>query len=358
MGLGTGHAGVQQIGPDVVFVSPSGPANSFWHPATEFMQQAANNLGVSLQVIYTEEDHTKMIDEVRNLCLRAKKPDYLVLVNHRDATPFAIREADNCGIQTVLYNGAFAPETRADLHAGPQALNHWVGSILPDEHQSGYLVAKALLERARDLNLYASDGKIHIAGLNGALRSFTSMQRAAGLQQYVAESDDLVLTQVVPAFWKYEKSRELSSRLLKRFPKIKVLWAASDSMAVGAMEAIQLSGREPGKDALAAGVDWIPVTFEHIESGAVLGSVGGHLFDGAWVMVMVFDHFHGHVENFFDIKTQFAFAGKEDLASLKALIDREAWSRLDFKRYSQHYGAQGNYAFGAELVLKQIRDTM
>lgn len=342
--------------PKAIFISPAGPDHDFWTPVTAFMQKAADNLSVSLDVVYSNDNHLMMIDKVRDICAAEQQPDYLILVSHRDATPIAIRLADECGVATVLYNGAFSPEVAEELRTGPLALKHWKGSVLPDEYQSGYLLAEALIEEAREKGLHTADGKIHVAGLNGALRSFTSVQRAEGLQEYARLQTDVVLEQIVPAFWKHDKARDLSGRLLKRYPETTVLWSASDRMALGAIEAIRAKGKLPGRDILSAGIDWTSDVFESIENGEIVGSVGGHLFDGAWVMVMVVDHFNGYINDFFDVNTQFSFTGKDHLMELRTLLDEGAWARLDFRRYSQHYGATEKFEFGADLILQQMRE--
>lgn len=340
--------------PRAVFISPSVPGNEFWEPTTIFMQHAAENLGIELKVIYSDVDHLKIIEETEVLCSQADKPHYLVLVNHRDATPIAIREANSCGINVVLFNGAFSPKVAAELRYGPAALKHWIGSVLPDEAQSGYLVAKALVERARALNLYAEDGKIHLFGVNGTLRSFTTIQREAGLNQYVDEHEDLELEQVVPAFWSRDTARNITTRLFKRYPAASVIWTASDSMAIGVTEALVDVGKQPGKDVLTAGIDWIREAHDLVDRGVLLGSVGGHVFDGAWVMVKILDHHGGYEPDFFEVNTAFTFASKETLGCVRVLLKSELWGDLDFRRYSQFYGNKPPDVFGVDLVLSQL----
>ena len=114
-----------------------------------------------------------------------------------------------------------------------------------------------------------------------------------GLRSVANSHADAVLEEVAPAFWQREAAARHTRDLLERHPETNVIWAASDNMAAGAVEAIRESGRKPGVDVLVGGIDWSPFVREMIEDGEVAVSLGGHFLDGAWSIVMLFDHHRG-----------------------------------------------------------------
>ncbi|MEZ5476473.1 MAG: substrate-binding domain-containing protein [Thiolinea sp.] len=225
--------------------------------------------------------------------------------------------------------------------------------------QSGYLVAKTLVEQARAKQLYArsGDGKtIEVVGVNGANRSFTTIQRERGLEKYAAENPDVKINQVVKAYWEPERARDAANMLLNLYPESSIIWSASDLMSIGAAEGAEQQQRKPGQDVLTCGVDWINEIFPQIERGYISCSVGGHVFDGAWLMVLLMDHFNGQTDAFIEEKTRFSVVNAENMNQFKALMQPEYWERIDFRQFSQAYGHERPESLGFHLLIENARE--
>lgn len=339
--------------PNIVFLNPSIPTSSFFQPVTSIMKAAAQDLGVNLEVVYANRDPIALLREGEKIIFRDKKPDYLVLVNDTDKIPQLLEMAEQTNIKTVLFNGALSKANIKKYTTGKEKLKNWIGGILPDDKQAGFSVIKTLVEKAREKNLYAEDGKIHIVGINGNFRSHSPLMREKGLREYISENDDVVLNQVVNAYWSQDKAEVITRNLLTRYPETSVIWSASDQMALGVIKGANELGYRAGKDILSCGIDWLPIAFDDIKNGYLSCSVGGHLFDGAWLMVLLMDHYNNKAPQFLDEKTTFYVMDKASLKKVKKILSHQFWDTFNFKHLSQSYGHTRPNKFGVQLVMEQ-----
>jgi len=336
----------------VVFLS-AGPADSpFFSQAIKIMQVAASDLELDLEVVYGDDDLFVIREQAKALFMRTNRPDYLVMLNHRDITVEVMRQADEYGVNTLLFNSSFSDDVFTQFRHGPNPLHHWIGQVIPNDEQSGRLVAQKLIEQAREANARDEQGKIQVVAINGSLRSVASAKRKKGLLAYINEQDDVVLNQVVNANWSRPEARDKTQKLLQRFKDTTVVWTAADYMALGAAQAIEDSGMQAGQDVFTAGVDCLPAAFEPIRAGKLAGCAGGHSFDAAWAMVVIYDHLHKHAEQFVNEKTKFYWSTARDLSTMNYLVDTTRWDNIDFKTFSKTHKGEKPYNFSARLIVE------
>ncbi len=338
--------------PKAVFLSPSVETSQFFGPLTRFMKVAADNLDIDLEVVYSMRSHIKMIQNGKNILSRDELPDYLILVNERNVIPGIIEEADKKSVKTILFNEGLILDDEKRFLSGQWKLNSFIGQILPNDYQSGKLLAEELFKQAIIKNLYADDGKIHIIGINGTRKTASPILRGQGLMDAISENKNIVLHQIVHAYWEQEKAKSMSVNLLRRYPNTRVIWAASDLMALGAAQGIDEAGKKAGVDILTGGIDWAPFVFDTVQSGALSASVGGHIFDGAWVMVMIYDHFNKAIKTFKSEKTDFFVLTPTTVERYRKITDESVWNQIDFKRFSKSENPNIiSYDFGVGLIL-------
>jgi ABC-type sugar transport system substrate-binding protein len=106
-------------------------------------------------------------------------------------------------------------------------------------------------------------------------------------------------------------------------------------MALGAAAAIEASGRTPGRDVALGGIDWAPFAFDKIRQGTFVASVGGHFLDGAWAVVLLFDHHHGRDFSATQGGSRFALADRSTADEYERLFSEQAVQRVDFARMSK-----------------------
>jgi ABC-type sugar transport system substrate-binding protein len=342
--------------PKVVFLSPSIETSQFFGPLTQFMKVAAQDLGIELELVYSQRSHVKMIQKGRTILEREVLPDYMICVNEKNVIPEILDLADQKGVNTILFNEGLILDDLKKFSSGLWEIDTFIGQVLPDDYQSGKLLAQTLIQQARDKNLYDDDGKIQLIGINGTRNTASPILRGRGLRDTIDQHDDVILHQVVHAYWEQQKAKTITDNLLRRYPGVKVVWAASDLMALGVSEAIESHGKKAGTHIITGGIDWAPFVFDSIEQGVLSASVGGHIFDGAWVMVMIYDHFHKVFKQFQSENTSFFVVTSENVGKYRTIMDAKNWHKIDFKAFSKYEHPQiSAYNFGVGLILKNWR---
>jgi ABC-type sugar transport system substrate-binding protein len=280
----------------VGFVNPGRHDEAYWVLASQAMQRAAQSLGIELEVRYAERDHLRQLDIAREFAERplATRPQYLVLVNERRMGGAMLKIASAAGIRCVFAYNTLLPEERAEYGAPRERYPLWLGSIVPHAQDAGYLTAQALIARGLRDKRFAADGKLHLIALAGDRSTESSVLRNEGMEQAVREHPEVVLDQMVYADWQREKAATMARELYARYPQAALVWAGNDLMAFGAIDALEATGGKPGVDRFFSGVNTSPEAMQAVIAGKLEALAGGHFMAGAWALVMIYDHAHGH----------------------------------------------------------------
>lgn len=279
----------------VAFINPGRSNEAFWGAASSAMVQAARSLDLQLEVRYAERDHLKALEIAASLAARPadQRPDYVVFSNDYATGPEILRRLDGSGIKAVMaFSGIHGVDRRRS--GGPrEKYSFWLGTLEPRAEDAGYLTAKKLIEKGRGAKLVGSDGLLHLIAVAGDRSTPSSAARNAGLQRALAESSDVVLDQIVYANWSHETALTKSRWLVRRHPDAHLVWAGSDQMAFGAMQAWREHGDVPGKDVLFSGINTSAAALKAVRTGELSALAGGHFMAGAWALVMIHDHAKG-----------------------------------------------------------------
>lgn len=342
--------------PLVAFANPGAHDDVFFKPMTDFMRAAAEDLGFDLDVYYGDRNHVLIDENVQAIFNRNPLPDYVVGMNARGSGVNLLKLAEAAGIKTVFINQSFLDEEREMMGYPGDKFKNWLFEYLPDDVESGYLLAKTLIDRALALGLTDDKGVVRILAVSGHETSSASILRERGLRRAVAENPKARLLQVVHAGWKRDRARELAKGLLGRYPHATVFWSASDKMAMGICEGAREIGREPGRDFLTGGVDWASIALGMVESGDFAVTVGGHFMDGAWALVMLHDLINGAMLP--KPKTsRFSAISADNIDSYLTHFGSGNWKKIDFSRFSKHANPQLEvYDFSLGAILRQVED--
>ena len=317
-----------------------------------FMRHAARALGIELVTIGCSRDPDRIRREGKALIEHTSKPDVLLIPNSKGLALELIPQANAAGIRVFLVNEGLLVAEKGTLGEPGQKHRHWLGEIVPDERAYGHSLATYLIEEARKRGLAASDGRIHVGALTGGF-NFASISRIAGLKAAAGEHRDVVLGKPQTAEWDRGRAREVTAQLLSAEPETAVIWSASDLMALGAIDAIESAGREPGRDILVGGVDWAPFVREKVGDGRLTVSAGSHFMDGAWALVMVHDRELGIEADIAHARSRPALLDRSNLEAYGLFFDEAAWATIDFTRFSLARNAfLQSYDFGVDAVLR------
>ena len=322
----------------VAMFTPRDQDDAFWGPFVEFMGEVSDDLGIQLEVFFAGNSRNRMVSQIRDVCDRENKPDAIVFQSFKRGGPRFLRIADRRQVPAVLVNAGLQPEQSEELGQPRTKLTYWLAEVLPDDYDAGFQLANALIDEAlRSPQRLAADGKLHIIGLSGVISDGASIQRMAGLHDAIARrSDEVVLDQVVAADWSQELARFRCRILHRRYPESSVIWSASDAMAIGAIAAMKDRGKTPGTDVIIGGVDATPEALDLIAQRVLFATVGGHVMEGGWCIVLLYDFFHGidltRIPTHYD--SPMRLITRENLAGYREVLSRETWRETDFRQFS------------------------
>lgn len=335
----------------VVFLNPGRSTETFWASYSEFMQAAANGLGLRLRVEYAERDPERMIRQAQDVITSVDRPDYLVLVNEQYVAPRILQLAQGSGIKLFLVNNTLtSDQTRllAQQGAPPPEL---LGSLVPDDERSGYLMLTELLRQHGPL---APGQTLDLLAFSGKKLTPSAQLREKGLLRALAEHPQVHLRQLVYGEWNRERAHEQASQLVKRYPQTALVWSANDEMALGAMQAFEEAGRQPGKDVLFSAMNSSRAALQARIDGRLSVLFTGHFSLGGWAMVLLHDHAMG-----IDLARHGGYNQQIDLMQSLDPARARAWLnmnpakdyRLDFKRFSLVSHPDGEpYAFSLDAL--------
>lgn len=340
--------------PYVAFTNAGGKNDIFFKLMTDFMQAAATDLGLELEVYYGDRNHVVFDANVNAIFSQKRLPDVIVAMEARGSGLNLLKKAEAAGVDILFVNQGFLGEARDNAGGPGQKYAHWIFDYLPDDTHAGYILAKTLIEDAMSKKLVDENGMVNIVGISGHKESWASKLREEGLEKAVAEHPKARLLQVLNADWKEDKAHTLALRLLERYPDIAVVWAASDLMGRGITTAILETGKRPGKDVLTGGVDWVDFAIDMVEDGKFTGTVGGHFMDGGWALVMLHDRLHGITippSN----TSSFSILTAENIDKYKIHFGKQNWGAIDFKQFSKYHNPGiTTYDFSIDAVLRQV----
>lgn len=331
---------VAQPPPKVVFLVPNPPNDQpFWTQATEIMEAVAEDLNIDLKIAYSKpSSYSQKKDGLRVLNSRPA-PDYFLSLYLIEASPHHLELAEKLGIRTFIFNAGVIPGDREKIGQPRGKYRHWIGQMVPEDRQAGYLLADALIAQAKAAGKTDKLGKVHLIDV-GAFGASIDESRDNGLHKRINEQNDVVLDKTLLTGWSPSTAYNEALDALKEYPDADAIWCVSDATALAAVKAAKASGKTPGKDIFIGGIDWSPEGIEAVASGDLAVSVGGHFLDGAKALILIHDYHYGidfadelGVEMETQMKTITTDNSREYLDQLSKLD----WREVDFKKFSRKY---------------------
>ncbi len=333
----------------VVFLNPGFSNEPFWVGYSEFMQAAAQDLGMRLQIIYGERDPQRLLQSARAVLNSREPPDYLVFVNEEYMGPELLRLLAGSTIKTLSLHSTLTAAQQRITGGSRERYQNWIGSLVPNDEEAGYWMAKGLIAK-----LGGRPGKM--LAFAGVRSTPSSSLREAGLQRALAEHPEIKLEQLVYGEWKRQRAYEQTQLLLPRYQDVHLIWAANDEMAFGVIRAAQELGKQPGKDLHLSALNNSDEVLQARIDGRISVLVGGHFTLGGWAMVMLHDYHagvdfaeHGGKDR---VDQLFSVLDAGQAARLQQRIRRKGYG-LDFRQFSAFYRPQiKDYHFSSTPLLE------
>ena len=238
-------------------------AESEWRTAnTESIKQAAKDAGIDLQFSDAQQKQENQIKAIRSFI--AQGVDIIAFVPIVETGwDTVLKEAKDAKIPVIVVD--------RDVKVSDDSL--YVAKIGTDSVTEGKNVFKWVDEYMTKQNKTPRDGgsQFNVVVLEGTVGSSVAIRRQEGFKDALAASANAgkynILASQTGEFTR-QKGQEVMESFLKSYgPKIDILFAHNDDMALGAIQAIEKAGLKPGKDITIISIDGVKGMFQAMIDG-------------------------------------------------------------------------------------------
>jgi galactofuranose transport system substrate-binding protein len=230
-------------------------AESAWRTAeTESIKSEAEKRGVNLKFSDAQNNQANQIRAVRSFIAQGVDAIILAPVVETGWGP-VLQEAKRAKIPVVLVDRGIK---------GDESL--YATLIASDFVEEGKLAADWLAKKV--------DGKAGIVELQGTPGSAPALDRKKGFEHGISKHPGMKIIASQSGDFRRSQGKEVMEALIKKHGKeITAVYAHNDDMALGAIQAIEESGRKPGTDVIIVSVDGVKDAFHAMVAGTMNCSV-------------------------------------------------------------------------------------
>ena len=228
-------------------------AEANWDIANaESIREAAREAGVDLRLEDARRSQENQVAALRSF-VRQRVDVIAFSPVVESGWESVLREIRFAGIPVVLMD--------RDIEVSDDSL--YVSLIGSDFVEEGRRAGRWLLEHTRDM-----PGEIDIVELQGTVGSAPANDRKIGFAEVIAADRRYRIIRSQSAGFDRTRAREIMAEFLRAEGKrIRVLFAHSDTMALGAIEAIEEAKLDPGTDILVIAIEGSRRGLEAIVAG-------------------------------------------------------------------------------------------
>lgn len=226
-------------------------AESGWRTAnTESIQQAAEDAGIDLQFSDAQQKQENQIQAIRsyiqqNVDVIAFSP---VVETGWDAV---LLEAQRADIPVILTDRAIDSDDDSLYET-------FLGSDFVEE---GRKAGEWLVDNAED--------ETNVVELQGTTGAAPAIDRNEGFEEVIADRPDIEIIDTQDGDFTRSGGKEVMEAFLRSHDDIDVVYSHNDDMGLGAIEAIQAAGLEPGEDIQIITVDAVQAGMEALAEGDI-----------------------------------------------------------------------------------------
>lgn len=336
--------------PSVLFLNPGEPVDRgkglFWPMTARLMEVAAKTFGVQMEVLYAERDHLLMLRQAEEVSRRSDLPDYIVMVNEKQAASKMLRMFKDTSTKILLIHNDLTTEQRQELGNEREQIKNWIGTAKTDEARSTFRMMEALYSKL-------GTSEPQVIGITGSRSTPVSTERAQGVSNFIAQAARGKQLQLMYGNWGAVDAESKAKVLLGRYPQANIIWAANYSMAQGALKAV----KESGSSILVGSTATAPPTAPSMAEQGMSVSLGSHFFIGAWAMVMLYDYHNGI--DFAEYggarqKLDHLYVITQDNSPRYYEVVYEQTDAIDFSTFSKYLNpSPGGYTFSLAPLMQQ-----
>ena len=237
-----------QDGGLVVIITPSHD-NPFFKAEADGAQAKAEELGYTTQV-YSHDDDANKQNELIDSAIAAGAKAIILDNAGADASVAAVQKAKDAGIPSFLID--------REINATGVA----VAQIVSNNYQGATLGAESFVEAMGEAGNYVE--------LTGKESDTNAGIRSSGYHDVIDQYPDLVMVAQQSANWSQTEAFTKMESILQANPDIKGVIAGNDTMAMGALAALEAAGRN---DVIVVGFDGSNDVRDAISAGKIHATV-------------------------------------------------------------------------------------
>jgi ABC-type sugar transport system substrate-binding protein len=239
-------------------------SESEWRTADTISVQNAFNDDPSFTLIYSDaqQKQENQIKALRTFIARKVNCIVFTALVETGYGP-VLQEAKNAKIPVIMID--------RDVQASDRALRLTImgSDFIKEGEKVGLWLEKYLKEKGID------DGStpIDFAELQGTTGSDPATNRATGFRNIQKNHPNWIIKHSQDGDFTSSQGKQVMEAFLKDDPKIQVLFAHNDQMALGAIQAIKEAGLQPGKDIVIISIDAVKGAFQAIVNGEMNATI-------------------------------------------------------------------------------------
>jgi len=247
-------------------------AESEWRTAnSESIKSAAATMNIDLRFADAQQKQENQIKALRTFI--AQKVDVIafspVVETGWDTV---LQEAQAAKIPVIL--------TDRSVTSDPSL---YVGMIGSDFVEEGRKAGRWALEHFKD-----AIGDVNIVELQGTVGSGPAIDRKKGFEEIIAAKPNFKIIRSQSGDFTRAKGKEVMEAFLKgETRKIHLLYAHNDDMAIGAIQAIEEAGIQPGRELAIVSIDAVKGAFEAMIAGKLNATIECNPLLGPQLMTSV-----------------------------------------------------------------------
>ena len=254
---------------------------NFWGDFADFAKAAADDIGAELSIHVAGRSPQHMLAQVR--AVASEGIDGILFSDYAGVGKEILEIAEASKTPALLVNAALLdPDIVPRSH-----YRYWIGGVSPDDRQAGVRLATGLIDAARAKGA----SQFNILAYAGS-RELPMQRRLEGLHAIADARSDVNLIEALPINDGATAVVEAFDAAREQHPELNIVWSFYDNLALFAAR----HNRELGTaDTIAfGGINWTPESLDGLDEGLIDVDIGGHIFDGAQGVIMLFDYLNGH----------------------------------------------------------------
>ena len=227
-------------------------ANPYWDTESQTAKEELEALGYETAIFAHDNDPQRQSELIDGAISRGAVAIVLDPAG-ADESIGVVQRAVDAGIPVFLINAEIEAEGIAQ------------SQIVANNAQGAALGAEYFVEQMGGEGTYVE--------LFGNPTDNNAEVRSTAYNEVISQYPDMQLLQTETGNWNRDEGFQKMEIMLQAHPDLKGVLSGNDEMALGAIAAIEASGKVPGVDILVMGFDGSPDAVEAIEQGKLLGTV-------------------------------------------------------------------------------------